>query len=70
MSASIKIENFGYTEWFNEQGKLHRIDGPSIEYQNEDEEWRLNGQLLYTDKALWKPKFRYWWFNGQGIIIY
>lgn len=35
-------------------GKLHRIDGPAMEWSDGDNFWYLNGQLHRTDGPAWK----------------
>jgi len=37
------------TEWRNEQGKLHREDGPAVELDNGDKSWWVNGKLHRED---------------------
>jgi hypothetical protein len=40
-----KVKVYGeITEWYL-NGKLHREDGPAIEYKNGDKSWWLNGNL-------------------------
>ena len=53
--------------WLN--GKLHREDGPAIEYANGDKSWYLNGKLHREDG----PAIEYasgdkcWWLNGKKV---
>jgi hypothetical protein len=42
------IDNKGNKRWFV-NGKLHRIDGPAIEYMSGGKEWHLNGILHRED---------------------
>lgn len=49
------IVNNGIKYWYNKDGKLHRENGPAIEYPNGDKEWykdgkkhRLNGPAIET----------------------
>jgi len=44
MSKMI-IDERGIKRWFF-NGKLHREDGPAIEYPNGDNSWYLNGKRL------------------------
>ena len=37
------------TEWYNKNGKLHREDGPAIEYTDGSKYWYLNGKLHRED---------------------
>jgi hypothetical protein len=45
---TVKVYAF-YTEWYH-NGKLHREDGPAIEYANGDKSWWRNG-IRYTEEA-------------------
>lgn len=38
-----------YTEWKNEEGNLHRLDGPAIEYSNGDKSYWENGKRHRLD---------------------
>jgi hypothetical protein len=55
------------TEWRNEEGLLHRLDGPAIEYTSGSKEWYVNGELHRLDG----PATEYshgttsWWVNGE-----
>jgi hypothetical protein len=40
---SIKKQYSNRIEYHNEQGKLHREDGPAIERNDGDKEWYING---------------------------
>jgi len=48
-------------------GKLHREDGPAVEYVDGSKEWWFNGKLHREDG----PAVEYvdgskeWWFNGK-----
>jgi hypothetical protein len=33
------------TEYYNEKGQLHRIDGPAVEYVDGEKQWWVNGKL-------------------------
>ena len=37
------------TEWCNEKGQLHRLDGPAIEYTDGSKWWYQNGQRHCMD---------------------
>jgi hypothetical protein len=43
------IDDFGTKYWKNESGKLHRLDGPALEYANGDKHWYQNGMLYRLD---------------------
>ena len=54
---TVQVRNNGTKEWLLD-GKLHRIDGPAIEYANGYKEWYLDDKQL--THAQWleavKPK--------------
>ena len=35
--------------WYNTEGKLHRENGPAVEYTDGHKEWRINGNLHRED---------------------
>ena len=45
----LKIEKFENRKWYNSKGKLHREDGPAMEYTGGHKEWYLDG-VEYTEK--------------------
>lgn len=55
----------GTKEWFLD-GRLHRADGPAVEWKNGANEWRLNGKLHRVngpavDRA---DGTNGWWLDG------
>lgn len=52
--------------WLNE--RLHREDGPAIEYADGSKWWYINGQLHRTDgPALDDGNFKLWYYQGTKI---
>ena len=47
-------------------GKLHRTDGPAVEYANGDKYWYLNGKRHRTDGPAieYANGDKYWYING------
>ena len=41
----IKVSSDGAKFWYL-NGKLHREDGPAVEYSNGDKRWYLNDKLI------------------------
>ena len=62
----VEVYDSGNKYWYL-NGKLHREDGPAIEYANGGERWYMNGQLHREDG----PAIEYanggerWYMNGQ-----
>ena len=58
----------GTKEWYL-NGKLHREDGPAVEYSDGSKQWYLNGKLHREDgpAAEYPDGTKYWWFNDKRI---
>jgi hypothetical protein len=57
------------TDWFNENGQFHRLDGPAIECSNGDKSWWVDGKLHRTDgPAVERSNGRKeWWVDGKEL---
>ena len=44
-----KQEFWGGIEYINENGNLHREDGPAVEWKNGNKSWYINGLLHKED---------------------
>ena len=64
----LTIKPNGDKEW-RVDGRLHRTDGPAVEYADGSKLWYQNGQRHRTDG----PAIEYtdgrkeWWVNGKGL---
>src|SRR5271165_5431572 len=71
----VKVSDNGTREWFNLNGKRHRVDGPAIEYPSGAKFWYLNGELhrveVNPETGLTMPAIedangsKYWYLNGE-----
>ena len=63
---TMTIDECGTKMW-QQNGRLHRTDGPAIEYASGTKEWYQNGQLHRTDGPAreWADGDKEWWQNGQ-----
>ncbi len=63
-----KISSDGTKCWYL-NGKLHRTDGPAVEWADRSKFWYLNDQLHRTDGPAIEcadgPK--YWYLNGKWL---
>jgi hypothetical protein len=61
-----KIDEEGTKRWYL-NGKLHREDGPAIEYANGAKEWWLNGKLHREDGPAveYADGTKMWYINGK-----
>ena len=55
------------TEWFNEKGQLHRLDGPAREWADGNKEWFVEGKLHRLDgpAAEYADGSKYWYVEGK-----
>ena len=63
--TSIKKEFPNETEYYNEQGLLHRTDGPAIDYISGHKEWYINGIRHREDGPAieYSSGTKYWYLN-------
>ena len=65
---TVKVYPNGDKSWYL-NGKLHREDGPAVEYANGTKSWYLNGELHREDG----PAIEYadgdkeWQLNGKQV---
>ena len=64
---SIKKEFPDRIEYWNEKRKLHRLDGPAVEWDYGTKEWYLNGQYHREDGPAieWSDGDKEWYINGK-----
>ena len=55
------------TEWFNKEGKYHRLDGPAIEYADGYKAWFQKGKRHRLDGPAreWSDGSKEWWVEGK-----
>ena len=55
--------------WKNSQQKLHRLDGPAVEYADGDKRWYLNGEYHRVDGPAreFSNGDKYWYLNGKEL---
>lgn len=65
MTSEIKRIEFPDRVEYRLNGKLHREDGPAIEFEDGSYEWYLNGLLHREDGPATQTNGSYeWWFEG------
>ena len=59
----------GSVRWYNADGKLHRDDGPAIEWANGTTFWFLNGEQHREDGPAieWANGSKLWYKNGHPV---
>ena len=70
MSTVNKIN--GRVEWRNPNGKLHRVDGPAVIYNEGHAEWRINGvrHNLNGPATSWSNNDKSWLLNNKLHCIH
>ena len=63
---TVTVYENGNRQWY-QNDKLHRVDGPAIEWANGYHSWYQNGQRHRTDGPAIEGADgdREWWQNGQ-----
>ena len=46
----VRVYDNGDIYWRNQEGQLHREDGPAVEYADGSKEWWVNGQRMTEDE--------------------
>ena len=62
----VKVDYIGTRRW-SLNGKLHREDGPAVEYASGDKFWYLNGRCHREDgPAVERPNgYKSWYINDE-----
>ena len=68
-NSKLTINEFGNKIWRNENGELHREDGPAIEYTDSSKEWWIDGKRHRSDGAAieYGNGYRSWYYHGKYI---
>ena len=63
----VTVDSNGTIRWRNENGQLHREDGPAVEYTDGTKVWYLNDQLHREDGPAveYADGTKSWYLNGQ-----
>ncbi len=56
------------TEYINDRGEYHRLDGPAIEWNNGDRSWWINGERHREDGPAVETTSGYkaWYLNDKN----
>ena len=65
-----KVDGSGNKYWFLND-KLHRVDGPAIEFANGTKSWWLNGELHREDGPAveWADGHKFWYVDDEKIEV-
>ena len=61
----FEFDRWGNKFWKNKEGKLHRLDGPAVDYVDGRKQWYKNGLRHRLDgPAVEVVNYKDWWKNG------
>ena len=65
---TVKVYTNGTKLWFL-NGKLHREDGPAVEWADGTKKWYLNGEYHREDGPAveWADGTKFWYLNGKYL---
>ena len=65
----VTVDEEGTILWYNKSNKLHREDGPAVEYADGYKAWYLNGKLHREDGPAVEYAYggKYWYINGEKL---
>jgi hypothetical protein len=71
MTSTMTIDRAGRKTWHNQQGQLHRTDGPAVERADGTKAWCLSDQLHRTDGPAYEGAngHKEWWVDGQPLTF-
>ena len=66
MKDGMRVDMNGSKGWYV-KGKLHREDGPAVEYANGTKAWRFKGMVHRTDgpAVMWADRDPEWYVNDK-----
>jgi hypothetical protein len=65
--SQLSIDHCGTKIWKTKEGKLHRLDGPAVEYEDGGKEWFQNGKRHRLDGPAVECIYgkKKWFKNGK-----
>jgi hypothetical protein len=66
VASKAKVDRRGTKRWY-QNGLLHRLDGPAVEYANGSKAWCQNGEPHRLDGPAveWADGEKYWYIEGK-----
>jgi len=66
IEVHMETDKYGNRYWYNQNGLLHREDGPAVEWIDGTKEWYRNGLLHREDgpASEWADGTKEWYRNG------
>ena len=61
------VDNYGDKRWYNKYDRLHRLDGPAVEYASGDKAWYISDKLHRLDGPAVEriTGTRFWLVDGK-----
>jgi hypothetical protein len=67
--SRCETNKFGTKRWFDENGELHRLDGPAVEWRHGSKAWWVNGKRHRLDGPATElaSNFKEWYVNDKEL---
>jgi hypothetical protein len=65
----VTVDEHSTIKWYNENNKLHREDGPAVEWPNGDKSWYINDKRHREDGPAVERSngAKSWYLNGKYL---
>ena len=69
ITYKVIVDDYGDIRWYNEEGQLHREDGPAIEWASGTKIWFLNDKLHRENGPAveYSDGSKSWYLNGEEL---
>jgi hypothetical protein len=67
ITYKVTVKDNGDKLWYNENGQLHRLDGPAVEHIDGYTSWWVNGRIHRLDGPAveWPDGVKSWWIEEK-----
>jgi hypothetical protein len=64
--STLEMDEFGNKWWKNKDGKIHRLDGPAVEFNSGYKEWWFEGRIHREDgpAVVFPSGDKNWWLDS------
>lgn len=65
----VVVDDEGTRRWYNQEGNIHREDGPAVEWTDGSNWWYINGNVHREDGPAIEDVNgeKIWYINGQEL---
>jgi len=69
ITYTVKVNDSGTVRWYNEDGLLHRLDGPAVCGSHGGKQWYIGGVKYTEEKFLAKIEIMNRHCKGKKVIV-